>query len=807
MSQRFIRSDFTKEGLDDMKDKCFVKGNPSEYGPADTVQCWIQTKENIYLPFHYSREISKDNPNKKVKHSRVKYDLKVDFKNDMQREIYDETTHLLKKQKSAVISLYCGAGKCLGWNTAIRCYDGTIKPVQEIKVGDYLLGDDNTKRNVLSVCQGTEMMYNLIQSHGETYRVNESHILTVIIPKHKTIEIIQSGKEEEPQGIIWYWFDKKQYELKSERLYNNNVNNGIKIAEYELSKIETSDNIFDIPVKKYINMSEFTKSQCYVWRPPAVFEECTEEYELDGYYIGHYFMNGGIDTEGFYIELKNDHVKNLFHIVYGQGYRMHTQIEKRMSKYSLLTRYSMPNKIKTYSLTWRMQLLAGILDATAMTDGKTYYIPRKYSQMDTDILDITHSIGFDGILKKNMIEIYPTYVLQVINPQLRNVNINLYRNQYKVAIDKEDMYYGFTIDGNNRFRLGDYSVTHNTYTGIRLAQKSGMKTAVLIHRTVLANQWKESIERFTTARSQIVSTIDTLDEEADFYIMNIGYIFKEWNKKERIWKMKQLGIYRNIGVVIVDEAHVACATEMVKSLFFFEPRILIGLTATPNRKDGLDKVLDLYFGEERIIRISQSVFYVYPFKTFFTPTNVKNTQGRKDWSKVIDSIAEDVYRNQKIIQLVKLFETETIMILTKLTKHVNVLVKMLKENGESVTKMCGTDKQYNTSARVLISTFSKLGVGFDDTRFNCLILACDVEQVEQYAGRLREGSRDRIIIDMIDEDNNCKAHYRCRKRWYESRNGKIIPFEKRYPKFFQKEIKEDNQNTEYKRLANRNNNI
>ena len=129
-------------------------------------------------------------------------------------------------------------------------------------------------------------------------------------------------------------------------------------------------------------------------------------------------------------------------------------------------------------------------------------------------------------------------------------------------------------------------------------------------------------------------------------------------------------------------------------------------------------------------------------------------------------------------------------------------INVISVNNESVTKMCGTDKQYNTNARVLLSTFSKLGVGFDDTRFNCLILASDVEQVEQYAGRLREGSRDRIIIDMIDEDSNCKAHFRTRKKWYESRNGKIIPFEKSFPQFFKKPETKDNGTTaQYKRLA------
>lgn len=803
MSQKFSR-----ESLGSMqvvcKDECFVTGNASEYGPADTVQCWIQTKENVYLPFHYSRSIKKENPNKRIMHDKVSYELKVDFKNEMQREIFEETTEILKRQKSAIVSLYCGGGKCLGWNTPVRCIDGSIKMVQDICVGDELMGDDNTSRRVLSVCEGKEMMYDLVQSHGETYRVNESHIITVIIPKHKSMEIIETSNGKDSLGVIVYWFDKETKKMMSERIYKShhdvNLTKVVRIAEYILSKMEETTNIFDIALKDYMSMNEFTKTHCYVWRPLVEYPFDETENELDPYYLGHYLINGGVDLEGLYIEMKNDHVKQYFQKVYGHGYRVSRNIEDVLMRHGLMVRYTIPEKIKRYSTIWRMKLMAGILDACAITNGHMYYIPKRYSWVDNDIMEIAYSIGFDCKMNEESVEIYPTYILNVLIPELRNVSIRCYRNQYKIVPVNEDVYYGFTIDGNHRFRLGDFSVTHNTYTGIRLAQKSKMKTAVLIHRTVLANQWKESIEKFTTARSQIMSTTDGLDPDADFYIMNIGYLFKEWNKKEKTWKMKPLGIYKHIGMVIVDEAHVACASEMVKSLFFFEPRILIGLTATPHRKDGLDKVLDVYFGKERVVRISQSIFYVYPFKTFFQPTCIKNAQGRKDWSKVIDSIAEDETRNGKIVELVDMFKNETIMILTKLTKHVSVLVSMLKNKGVSVTKMCGTDKTYNSTARVLISTFSKLGVGFDDVRFNCLILASDVEQVEQYAGRLREGSRDRIIIDMVDEDSNCKAHYSKRRKWYESRNGKIIPFEKKFPEFFKKDQEEDVR-TDYKRLA------
>ena len=58
-------------------------------------------------------------------------------------------------------------------------YDGSVKMVQDIKVGDQLMGDDSTPRNVLSLARGREKLYKVIPRKGESYVVNESHILSL----------------------------------------------------------------------------------------------------------------------------------------------------------------------------------------------------------------------------------------------------------------------------------------------------------------------------------------------------------------------------------------------------------------------------------------------------------------------------------------------------------------------------------------------------------------------------------------------------------------------------------------------------
>ena len=69
---------------------------------------------------------------------------------------------------------------CFGLNTPVLKIDKTVIPVQDIKKGDVLIGDDNTNRNVLETIKGREQMYWIKQSNADNYRVNHNHIMTLL---------------------------------------------------------------------------------------------------------------------------------------------------------------------------------------------------------------------------------------------------------------------------------------------------------------------------------------------------------------------------------------------------------------------------------------------------------------------------------------------------------------------------------------------------------------------------------------------------------------------------------------------------
>jgi superfamily II DNA or RNA helicase len=357
-------------------------------------------------------------------------------------------------------------------------------------------------------------------------------------------------------------------------------------------------------------------------------------------------------------------------------------------------------------------------------------------------------------------------------------DISYPKRNYKLKIDfKNDYQKEFYTEGFNILKktrsvlMALPTNSGKTYSGIRFSQELKYKTAILVHRSILADQWKESIEKFTDASYQIVNTNEPL-QDVDFYIFNIAFVSKYWEPSSKKWLQKNLENNYSVGTLIVDEAHIACASEMAKALQYFLPKYAIALTATPNRKDGLDKLLDLYFGSLKVVRISQTPFTVYKVSTGIKPVFGKNAIGKKKWGDVVQYLADSEDRNKIIVDLVKNNPTKIIMIMCKLKTHCDLLAEKLCD--ESLTVMKGTDRKYDKGARILISTFSKLGVGFDDQRLDMLILGCSVKEVEQYAGRLRytEG-KDRVIYDIVDDDFSCNQHWLERRRWYLSRNGEI----------------------------------
>ena len=324
------------------------------------------------------------------------------------------------------------------------------------------------------------------------------------------------------------------------------------------------------------------------------------------------------------------------------------------------------------------------------------------------------------------------------------------------------------ISKNGSILLSMYCGFGKTVTGIKLACETKFKTLIIVNKLVLIKQWKEGINIFCPTATVQKLTVKSIKKDCDFYIMNA----------QNIEKMGEY-FFSDIGCVIVDEAHLIMAETLSRSLQYVQPRYLIGLTATPYRPDGLNILLELYFGKFKIIRKLWREHKVYKISTNFKPTIEYTKIGKVNWGVLLDSQANNIKRNELIIKLIEYFQDRNFLVLVKRISQGEYLEKRLNEIGENVTSLLGSNQEFEITSRILIGTCQKVGVGFDHPKLDSLILASDVEEYfVQYLGRVfrtKEGIP--LILDLVDNYSILNKHYLTRKRIYKEHGGHICNFD------------------------------
>ena len=315
-----------------------------------------------------------------------------------------------------------------------------------------------------------------------------------------------------------------------------------------------------------------------------------------------------------------------------------------------------------------------------------------------------------------------------------------------------------------------------TITSLSMCSKIGMRTMILVNRVVLMDQWKKSILRFFSDRVkvQIVESKDEMEDGVDFYIMNALNVPKRSSDD-----------FHAIGTVIVDEVHMMITQVFVRSLAYLAPRYLIGLSATPYRPDGLDVLLDLYFGEARIVRNLQRHHAVYAVETGIVIEGEKDDRGKLMWNTVLQAQMDHPGRNDFIRRLCLFFRERSILILCKRVEHIVALRNLISSPEATVTTLKGSETEYDPEARILIASIQKVGTGFSHDRLDMLILACDTEEYFlQYLGRVfRRPDVVPIVMDIVDKNHVLRRHARTRRSVYLECGGTMHDFHSVFPDF------------------------
>jgi superfamily II DNA or RNA helicase len=325
-----------------------------------------------------------------------------------------------------------------------------------------------------------------------------------------------------------------------------------------------------------------------------------------------------------------------------------------------------------------------------------------------------------------------------------------------------------------------YPGAGKTCLSIFLASRIGLKTLIICHRLVLIEQWKKAIERFIENPSIGIISPSLSEKKmkkekaCDFILVNAQNV-------------KKLGeeCFKGVGLVIIDEIHAIMAESLSECLYHVSPRYMIGLSATPNRPDGLDKLLDFYFGEgTKIVRELYHPHIVYKITTDITFEEDSKTQ----WSGMITSQCLNEKRNELIVDIISHFSERNFLVLCKRVEQARFIHDKLVLKGEGVSLMTEDTNDFNEDHRVIVASLQKCGVGFSHDKLDALIMASDVEEyfIQYLARVMRTEEVKPIVFDIVDKHPSLKKHFSARKQVYMKAGGEIKDFYKEFRDVFKK---------------------
>ncbi len=389
----------------------------------------------------------------------VKSKLKDDVKLNIFRSIELMTTQVVKgRSNSLIITGMAGVGKCHGKGTKIMMFDCSIKNVEDIKVGDMVMGDDSKPRLVMSLGRGKDMMYKINPIKGDSFTCNSEHILSLVS---------NSGGDK--------------------------------------------NKIINISIIDYIKLPDSMKKRYKLYRVPLFFKE--KEVKVDPYLIGLWIGDGSRNSGISITTVDNEIVNYLESVAVEENcslfnnnhnndkcptYRITTnnKIGKGRHTNSLLTKFNhydminveekfIPNDYLHNSELNRKKLLAGLIDSDGYyyKHAKCYHISTKWHSLAKQIQFLCRSLGYACSISEKLVknvnnikgynkiyysinisgDFHDVPVLLKRKMAEKRIQVkNVLRTGFKIEEIGYDDYYGFTINDNHLYLLEDFTVTHNT---------------------------------------------------------------------------------------------------------------------------------------------------------------------------------------------------------------------------------------------------------------------------------------------------------------------------------------------------------
>lgn len=343
-----------------------------------------------------------------------------------------------------------GSGKCFAKGTKVLMWNGEIKNIEDVMVGDWVMGDDSTPRKVLELHQGRAPMYLLKRSFSKDIVVSANHILSLMCyHRDKSWSYEDISIEDYLNKGVQYKHYARLYKTKVE-FFTQSERQSLKIDPYYLG-YWLGDG-----VSKSIN--------CF----------CTADQEIIDY-CRYYAKELGLELKQH--SYKDSKCKT-YCLTKGNIGGAHHQLSGNI--YNLIKNKHIPKEYRTAVLENRLALIAGLIDSDGCLNKTSYDWINKNKTLAYDFYCLVNSCGLRATLSECQkgcgdftgtyyrvsitgdLSIVPVKISRKICKQTIQDTTKVLRERFEVIPLGEDEFYGFTTDGNHRFVLDDCTVVHNS---------------------------------------------------------------------------------------------------------------------------------------------------------------------------------------------------------------------------------------------------------------------------------------------------------------------------------------------------------
>ena len=350
-----------------------------------------------------------------------------------------------------------------------------------------------------------------------------------------------------------------------------------------------------------------------------------------------------------------------------------------------------------------------------------------------------------------------------------------------------------------------------TVMGLKIAEELKVKTLILVHKEFLMNQWVDRIKEYLPdARVGYIQGKKLDIQRKDIVLAMIQSLSDPRKDKDY-----PENLFESFGLVIADECHHLAARQFCRSIAKYPFKYTLGLSATPDRADGLARVFKHYLGDIvykdseieasaediAIQHIPNSTVELYMYKMSSGNIDLKYNKEELNYKKkpnivtMKSNVANCLHRTKFLLSFLPrlISEGRTILILSCRRSHITEMEKLINEMvieknipectvGLYVGGMKQENLDISATKRVIIATYDMAEEAFDCKTLNTLIYASPHKNVKQAVGRiLREEKKNRkiipLIIDIQDLFSTFNGWNKIREKYYKGEEYPMKVFE------------------------------